>query len=136
MDRFNLLWLMRYRFSYGLSPARAFYLLSSTGSQLHSEQLMKLAKLDSLASMISECPASIQQLLQGQQDLFHIELLMELHLVSAARSNLTYASSQVSRSFAYLILREAQTRFILAILKGKKLGFDQGLIAEALGVAV
>jgi len=48
LDRFNLLWLLRYRFSYGLSPAKSYYLLTAIGNKLHAAELMRLARLESV----------------------------------------------------------------------------------------
>jgi V/A-type H+-transporting ATPase subunit C len=47
MDRFNLLWLLRFRFSYGLSPAKSYYLLSANGLKLDSARLMNLVRQES-----------------------------------------------------------------------------------------
>ena len=131
MDRFNLLWLLRYRFSYGLSSAKSYYLLSATGNQLHSTALMKLAKLESLSSVINELPDKLKQLLDGQSNIYQVEQLMELYSLSAARQGLAHSFSQLTRTFCYLLLREAETRYLIAIIKGKQLGFNDELIAQA-----
>lgn len=133
MDRFNLLWLLRYRFSYGLSSAKSYYLLTATGQYLHAPQLMQLARLESLSSVISELPAKLNELLTGNDDIFRVEQLMELHSLSAAKKGLEHSHSQLTRTFSYLLLREAETRYLIAIIKGKQLGFDTELIAQAVG---
>ncbi len=133
MDRFNLLWLLRYRFSYGLSPARSYYLLTAAGQHLHSADMMKLAKMESMSSVISALPKTIQTLLKDQNDIYRVELLMELYSLSAAQSGLSYSQSQLTRSFSYILLREAENHFLIAIIKGKQLGFDDDLISQAIG---
>ena len=134
LDRFNLLWLMRYRFSYGLTPAKSYYLLTATGPDLKSEQLMRLARVGSVTELVEELPPKLNSLLQGVQDIYQVEQLMELYSLSAARRGLGHQYGPITRLFAYLLLREAQTRYLLAILKGKHLGFEQPLIEQAIGV--
>lgn len=133
MDRLNLLWLLRYRFSYGLSPAKSYYLLTASGLQLHSSDLMKLARLESLSEVVNELPSILHDLLDGNNNIFQIEQLMELYSMSVARKGLSYSQSLITRTFCYLLLRESETRYLLAIIKGKQLGFDEDLIVEAVG---
>ena len=133
LDRFNLLWLMRYRFSYGLTPAKSYYLLTASGPLLQSQRLMQLARLDSLAELIEALPARLRDLLREAQDIFQVEQLMEVYSLAAARKGLGQQRSQISRLFAYLLMREAQTRYLQAIIKGKQLGFAPDLIDRAVG---
>jgi hypothetical protein len=58
---------------------------------------------------------------------------MELYSLSACRRCLSRSHSLISQTLAYLILRDAETRFLLAILKGKQLGFENELIAQSIG---
>lgn len=134
MDRFNLLWLMRYRFSYGLSPAKSYYLLTATGSQLHSVELMNLAKKESLDEVIAALPDKYRAMLADLDSIYQVEQVMELYSLSACRRCLAQSHSLMSQTLAYLILRDAETRYLLAILKGKQLGFDQELIEQSIGV--
>jgi V/A-type H+-transporting ATPase subunit C len=133
MDRFNLMWLLRYRFSYGLSPGKSYYLLTASGRLLKSPELMQLAKLGSLGEFIEALPPQLKQLLSGVHDSYQVEQLMELHSLSAARRSLGHQERPITRLFAYLLLREAQTRYLQAILKGKELGFAENLIERAVG---
>ena len=133
MDRFNLLWLLRYRFSYGLSPARSYYLLTTTGTQLHSAQLMGLARKGSLAEVIEELPRGLKKLLQGVHDIYQVEQLMEWYTLSAAKRGLSPHLTDMCRLFSYMLLREAETRYVLAVIKGKQLGFAEALIGKAVG---
>lgn len=133
MDRFNLMWLLRYRFSYGLSSARSYYLLTATGKQLHSTELMKLAQMSSLTAVIEQLPEPLKALLSSAHDIYQIEQLMELYTLSAAKRGLSHQQSDISRLFSYFLLREAETRFLLAVIKGKQLGFAQELLGMAVG---
>ncbi len=132
MDRFNLLWLLRFRFSYGLTPAKSYYLLTATGKYLHSTELMQLARLGSFAEVMEQLPDKLRQVLGQGRDMFQVEQLMELYSLSAARQGLFKTAQPVVRMFSYLLLREAETRYLIAIVKGKRLGFDQELINLAI----
>jgi V/A-type H+/Na+-transporting ATPase subunit C len=135
MDRFNLLWLLRYRFSYGLSAARSYYLLTATGKRLQSSQLMNLASKSSLPEVIEELPPVLKKQLSSAHTIFEVEQIMELYSLSAAKKGLSHHYSDITRLFSYLLLREAETRYLLAIIKGKQLGFSEELIGQAVGFA-
>ena len=133
LDRNNLLWLLRYRFIYGLSAAKSYYLLTATGNQLPTAELIKLAKLDSLQAVLDDLPPRLKGLLEGQKDIYMVEQLMELYSLDAARKGLKRSNRAMTRTFSYLLLRESETRYLIAIIKGKQLGFDHDLISEAVG---
>ncbi len=131
LDRFNLLWLMRYRFSYHLSPAKSYYLLTAPGKSLHSANLMRLAKLESIDEILLALPESLRLKLTGLKTIGEIETVMEYSTLAVASKVLNH-DNLVSRCFSYIILREAETRFLQALIKGKQLGFDDLLIRQAL----
>ena len=136
LDRTNLLWLLRYRFAYGLSSAKSFYLLTATGNKLNSVELMRLAKMDSIEQVVEALPRPYQKLLAGVETISEMETVMEYHSLSVASDTLYSNSSLVSRIFSYILVREAEVRFLQAIIKGKQLGFESKLIKRAVGVAV
>lgn len=133
MDRLNLLWLIRYRFSYNLSPAKSFYLLATTGKKLHAENLMQLAKLDSVGEVIEQLPAPMNELLKQTQSMTEIENLMEHYTLMAAMKSLKRSTSLIARVFAYVLLRESEIHLLQAVIKGKTLGFNTELIQKAVG---
>jgi V/A-type H+-transporting ATPase subunit C len=128
-----LLWLLRYRFSYGLSPARSFYLLTKTGNRLHSAQLLRLARLDSVEEVVAELPRQYRQLLASVGSISDMETVMEYHSLSLAAKALYRLPNLLSRTFSYIVLREAEVRFLQALIKGKQLGFENDLIRQAVG---
>jgi len=130
LDRFNLLWLLRYRFSYHLSPAKSYYLLTASGRTLHSANLMRLAKMDSVDEVLSALPESLQKKLSGLNTICEIETALEYSTLAIASKALS-KTNLVSRFFAYIILREAETKFLQALIKGKQLKFDDELIRQA-----
>ena len=133
LDRFNLLWLLRYRFSYGLSAAKSFYLLTKTGNRLNSTELMRLARMDSIDEVIAALPDPYRKLLEKIHVISDMEAVMEYYSLSLAARALNRGSNLVSRSFAYIVMREAEVRYLQALIKGKQLGLDAGLIKQAVG---
>jgi len=132
MDRINLLWLIRYRFSYNLSPAKSFYLLATTGKVLHADKLMQLARLDTINEVIKQLPRPINKLLDQASDLTQIENLMEHYTLLAALNGLNKSASMLTRVFSYVLLRESEIHLLQAIIKGKSLGFHPDLINRAI----
>jgi V/A-type H+-transporting ATPase subunit C len=135
LDRFNLIWLLRYRFSYGLSAAKSFYLLSAIGKRLHSTELMQLARLDNIEEVIAELPEPYQALLANLRQIPDMEAAMEFYALSIAAQTLRRGDNLVARVFSYILLREAELRFLQALIKGKQLGLDDELIKRGLGAA-
>jgi V/A-type H+-transporting ATPase subunit C len=135
LDRFNLLWLLRYRFSYGLSAAKSFYLLTATGRKLHSVELMRLARLDSVEQIVADLPEPYRSLLASRREISDMETVMEYYSLSVASDMLYKNSNLLARSFSYILLREAEVRFFQALIKGKQLGFERALIEQALGAS-
>lgn len=135
LDRFNLLWLLRYRFAYGLSPARSFYLLTASGKKLRSAELMRLARMGSPDEIVASLPQPYQSLLTRGTPISTMETAMEHYSLSVAAEMLHGKSNLLARTFSYLLLREAEARFLQALIKGKQLGFGPALIRQAVGVA-
>ncbi len=133
LDRFNLLWLLRYRFTYELSPAKSFYLLTATGRRLYSAELMRLARLDTIEEVIAALPEPYRQRLDGQTVIADMETVMEYHALSVAGDMIRAKSNLLARCFAYVLLREAEVRFLQALIKGKLLDFEPALIRQAMG---
>lgn len=135
LDRFNLLWLLRYRFSYGLSPAKSFYLLTTIGNRLSSTDLMRLAKLEDIEQLLGALPNPYRKLLSRLTTIAEIEAVMEHYTLSAAADFLQSNNNLLSRCFAYILLREAEDRLIQALIKGKQLGLAPDLIKETIAGA-
>ncbi len=133
MDRLNLLWLVRYRFSYGMSPAKAYFLLATSGRRLHATNLMQLARLETVTEVIDNLPEPLKTLLKQADSLTGIENLMEHYSIHVAMHSLSNSSSLITRVFAYVMLRQSQVNWLQAVIKGKLLGFDTQLIKKAVG---
>lgn len=133
LDRFNLLWLLRFRFSYGLSPAKSFYLLTAIGNRLKSAELLRLAKMESVEEVIAALPEPYRKMLSNTVTISDMETVMDYYTMSIAAETLRSDVSLISSIFSFILLREAEVRFLQALFKGKQLGFDQTLIRQAVG---
>lgn len=135
IDRVNLVWLLRYRFSYNLGPAEAYYLLIPTGFSLTSSQLLALSQLGSQEEVLDRLPPSFVSLLQGVTSITDITQRLERETWRIAESVLAKTTFNPARAFAYLILRERDLRRVRAILRGRMIRLSESLIAAAAGLS-
>lgn len=133
LDRFNLTWLLRYRFNYELSPAKSYYLLATPGKRLHGKLLMQLAKLENTEAVIQELPEPYRAAIGTHNQTTDIEIIMEQNMQSSMMRILRHSDNLVSRCFAFMVLRELEMRFLQALLNGKKQQLDSSLIHQAIG---
>lgn len=131
LDRFNLIWLLRYRFAYHLSPAETFYLLISTPYRLNRHRLLQLVELNSLSEVIDALPEPLASLLDKAENTFEVEQCLNAEVRRVAQQTLHQCHFTFAKVFAYLLLRELEMRRVLAIIKGKRLGLDNDVISAA-----
>ncbi len=132
IDRINLVWLLRYRFNYGLPPAQVYYLLVGSRYGLASSRLQELAALDSLEAVLAALPAPWKAVLSGTSDIPGVFARMEQAAADQALRVLRSRASGIARAFAYLILRERDLRAVRAVLRGRHLGLPATDIRHAL----
>lgn len=136
IDQHNLLWMMRYRLNYALSPSETYYLLVPFGRQLHQERLKQLVNLTSYEQVIDTLPSNLSSLLQGTGNPLQAEALLERESADYAHHCLRFSSSAVTRSLAYMVLREMDLKKIYAIMQGKVLELDSSVIRQAAGLQI
>lgn len=134
IDQQNLIWLLRYRFSYRLSPSETYYLLIPFGRQLHQEWLKSLVNLDRFQQVLDELPGRLGEHMQDVRDLLGAERCLEQMSALQARHCLRFSPSAVTRSLAYLVLREMDLKKLYALVQGKVLRLEDGLIRQAVGI--
>jgi len=132
IDRINLVWLLRYRFNYGLPPAQVYYLLVGSRYSLPGTRLQELAALDSLDAVLAALPLPLQTQLAGVTDIPSVFARMEHAAAGQALRVLRSRAPDIARAFAYLILRERDLRAIRAVLRGRHLGLAEADIRMAL----
>ncbi len=131
LDRFNLVWLMRYRYSYGLSPAETYYLLIPGGHLLNARLLESLTQLSSVEEVLEALPEALRTRLSGADTITEVENRLEVSARLVARQFLEDYRHTIARAFAFILLREMEMRCVLAIVKGRHFGFDPALIRFA-----
>jgi V/A-type H+/Na+-transporting ATPase subunit C len=134
IDRMNLLWLLRYRFAYGLSSAEAYYLLIPSTFRLGSRELLALSQLGSFEEVIAHLPPPFSGWLAGTVNASDVTYILERESWRLAESVLRRSAFNLARAFAYLILRERDLRWVRAAIKGKRLMVAPELIREATGI--
>ena len=132
VDRINLVWLLRYRFNYGLPPAQVYYLLVASRYSLSGTRLRELAALDSLEAVLAALPAAWRTQLPGAADIPAVFARMEHAATGQALRVLRSRVPEIARAFAYLILRERDLRAVRAVLRGRHLGLPDDDIRLAL----
>jgi V/A-type H+-transporting ATPase subunit C len=142
LDRANLVWLLRFRFSFGLSPSETFYHLVPSKRLLHRSRLLELVNLDSFEQVLTALPAPLDRLLAGSTDLIDVQGRAGEHLLAECRRTLARGQSGVARALAYLVLRERDLHLIYMLVQGRLLGLPQeqidiaaNLTSAALGTA-
>lgn len=132
IDRINLVWLLRYRFNYGLPPAEVYYLLVGSHYALDSPNLQRLAALDTFDAVIDALPPGWRAHLAGARDVPEVFARMEQSAAEQARRVLRSRAPAIARAFAYLVLRERDLRGLRAVLRGNRLGLSDDLVRQAL----
>ncbi|CAK0757541.1 V/A-type H+/Na+-transporting ATPase subunit C [Gammaproteobacteria bacterium] len=131
IDRFNLVWLLRYRFSHDLPPAHAYYLLIPGGIHLTSDRLLSLIRLGTFGEVIRQLPTALAAVVGTVATTSEVEDRLTHEIERQAQIVLKRTLFSVARAFAYLLIREYQLYQIHAILKGKALGLDESVIRRA-----
>jgi V/A-type H+/Na+-transporting ATPase subunit C len=132
LNQFNLLWLMRYRFTYQLSAAETYYLLIPSPFGLARTSLQNLAELSNLADVIAQLPESVKLIIKDATTIVAIEQHFNRALEQQARTTLQQENFTLAKVFAYVLLRELEMRRILAIIQGKRLHLSPELIVQSI----
>ena len=131
IDQQNLIWLLRYRFSYLLSPSESYYLLIPFGRHLRRERLKRLVNLERLELVIEQLPEGLRSCMEGAQNPLDAERRLALETAVQTRKSLRFSQSAVTRSLAYLVLREMDLKRLYALIQGKALKLSEPLIRIA-----
>jgi V/A-type H+-transporting ATPase subunit C len=134
IDRINLVWLLRYRFTYKLPPSQVYYLLVPSHYRLSSEVLKELSVLNRLEDVLAALPQPYRDWLQEADSVYKVFMTLEGKSARAAQAVLRSSAPGFARAFAYLTLRERDLRRVRAALKGWSIGLDTQIIKQAMGL--
>jgi V/A-type H+-transporting ATPase subunit C len=131
--RINLVWLLRYRFNYGLPPAQVYYLLIASRYGLSGARLRDLVGREGIDAVLAALPAFWRTRLAGAHGIAEVFARMEQLAAAQARALLAPGKAAAFvRAFAYLILRERDLRAVRGILRGRHLGLPARAIRQAI----
>lgn len=134
LDRINLLWLLRYRFSYQLSPSEAFYQLVPSPRLLHRERLLALVNIETFERVVESLPAPLDAMLADSANIIEVQRRMGRFVARQARRVLHQSPSAVARALAYLMLRETDLFLLFSLIQGRLLKLSTEVVEIALEV--
>lgn len=122
IDQVNLLWTMRYRLNYQLSPAETYYLLVPVTGHIHRENLKQLVQQDSLAGIVREISyAPLRRVLEKCEAIWQAEVQLWQLRVRVARKMLRRSMFALGEVVALLLLKIVEVRDLLALLHAAEL---------------
>ncbi len=135
LDQVNLMWMLRFRFAYKLSPSETFYYLVPSFKLLHRDRLLKLVNIDSLERLLAELPPPLNQALAGSTSLIDIQKRSGALMAADVRRILSQGGAGVARALAYLILRERDLHTLFSLIQGRLLDLPEPLIEVGIELA-
>jgi V/A-type H+-transporting ATPase subunit C len=134
LDRINLLWLLRYRFTYKLPPSEAYYQLVHSPRHMYRDRLLALVNLPTWERVIESLPEVLNRELAGAESISEVERRMHVMTARSLRTIVTHSRSAVARSLAYLILRDMDLKRLFTVVQGRLLELDDNVVYMALGI--
>ena len=135
LDQVDLLWMLRFRFSYRLSPSETFYHLVPSFRLLHRDRLLELVNLDSFEQLLAELPPPLDEIMAGCTNLIDVQKRAGSYMSREIRRTLTQSSSGVARALAYLLLRERDLFALFSLIQGRLLQLPEDLIQVGVELA-
>lgn len=133
LDQVNLLWLLRYRLNYRLSPPETYYLLLPVTGRLTSEQLKVLVREDSLDRILGGIRvAALRELLRDVESIWQVEVAIWRYRARRARGMVTRAGFTAGGAMALLLLKVVESRNLVALMEGRRVGLGLSDIREQL----
>lgn len=133
IDQLNLLWLLRYRLNYHLSPAETYYLLVPVTGQITDNQLKELVQQDSLPAVVARIKNNVLRDVVSQcESIWQVEVALWRHRASVARRMLREAVFTLGEALAFLLLKVVEVRDLVAVWEGTNLGVGREEIEKQL----
>jgi V/A-type H+-transporting ATPase subunit C len=133
MARVNVVWLLRYRFAYGLAPMETYCLLVPNRFRLGAPTLRRLVQLGSLKEVTRSLPAPLPAKLERAANAFEVNVLLDQETWRVACDALRVQFA-FTRAFAYLLLRERDVQRVRVIVEGKRLDIEPAQVRAALAL--
>jgi V/A-type H+-transporting ATPase subunit C len=130
-DQVNLVWLLRYRFVFGLAPPHAYLLLIPSGRMLKHAQLLDLVQMEKMVDVLQSLPSPLVEEFGDASSIVEVEKGMDKRTQREAYRVLQHTQFNLARVIAYLALRERQILKVHAAIKGRILNLDEESIRIA-----
>jgi len=95
---------------------------------------LALVNLPTLGRVLEALPAPLAQEMEGAESIAEVERRMHAITSSKLRTIIAYSPSAVARALAYLVLRELDLKRLFAVVQGRLLELDDGVLRLALGL--
>jgi len=135
LDAVDLLWLLRFRLSYQLSPSETYYYLVSSFRLLHRERLLALVNHDALEPLLAALPAPLNEIMAGCDSIIDVQSRIGAYTAEEVRRLIVRSSSGVARALGYLVLRERELLMLFSLIQGKLLGLPRDLVEIGIDAA-
>ncbi|NPV53431.1 MAG: V-type ATPase subunit [Firmicutes bacterium] len=137
IDARNLLWVLRYRFNFGLEPEEIFNYIAPSGLELTDEMLWKVARSEDPAEIASALPrdfgALVEESRRGRQlDLIHLDVLLRRRLWRRAWRAIIRGPFSLGMVAGYLIVKRIELDEIITVLESRRYGMPDTEIASFL----
>jgi V/A-type H+-transporting ATPase subunit C len=134
LDRTDLLWLLRFRFSYQLSPSETFFQLVPSTRLLTRDRLLAMAELDSFREVLEALPSPLNDLLADCATILEVQRRMGRYVAREAQILLHQSPSGVTRALAYLMIREMDLFLLFALVQGRLLNLSSEVVDIAIEI--
>jgi V/A-type H+/Na+-transporting ATPase subunit C len=131
LDRINLMWLLRFRFSYQLSASETFYHLVPSMRLLTRDRLLHLVNVETFEGVVATLPQPLDRLLAGSKNIVDVQKRIGSYAAQEAHWVLNRTQSAVARALAYLMLRERDLLLLFALVQGQLLNLPSAAIEIA-----
>lgn len=135
LDRINLMWLLRFRFSYQLSASETFYHLVPSMRLLTRDRLLHLVNVETFDGVVATLPPPLDRLLTGSRNIVDVQRRVGSYAAQEAHWVLNRTQSAVARALAYLMLRERDLLLLFALVQGHLLNLPTAAIEIAVELA-
>jgi V/A-type H+-transporting ATPase subunit C len=135
LDRIDLLWLLRFRFSYQLSPSETFYYLVPSFRLLYRDRLLALVNIETFEELLQALPQPLKDAVAGSNSIIEVQQRAGAFAAEEIRRQLAQSTSGIARALGYLILRERDLFTLFSLIQGKLLNLPQDLIEIGVEIA-
>lgn len=134
LDRINIVWLLRYRFSYQLSPSETYYRLVPSPYKVSKELLLALVELPTYEEVLAALPAPLADHVAGAENAVEVDNRLSALAAEKMREILKSSPSAIARALAFLMLRDLDIKRFFTVAQASLFELDESALRMALGL--